>query len=138
MAYGTTGLVNWASFSKTRTQLGNEFGRILGYFREDGVKAVVAIEEAMRRRDAVGLVRPAHTLKAEALQFGAEPLSALAEQIEHHARRCVEFHESPEELLEPVMSLRPMFHETIALFDRETAPPIAVKRPATGFGRRLG
>jgi len=37
-----------------------------------------------------------------------------------------------------VMSLRPMFHETIALFDRETAPPIAVKRPATGFGRRLG
>ncbi len=138
MAYGAGGLVNWASFSKARTQLGSEFSRILGYFREDGVKAVIEIEEAMRRKDAAGLVRPAHTLKAESLQFGAEPLGLLAEQIEIHARRCVEFHESPEEMLEPVMRLRPMFHETIALFDREMAPPLAVKRPATGFGRRLG
>ena len=138
MAYGAGELVNWVSFSKARAQLGNEFGRILGYFREDGVKAVIEIEEAMRRKDATGLVRPAHTLKAESLQFGAEPLGLLAEQIEYHARRCVEFHETPDELLEPVMKLRPMFHATIALFDREMAPPLAVKRPVAGFGRRLG
>src|SRR3546814_15479427 len=54
-------LVDWDEFRATRGQLGTAFVRILGYFREDGVKSVVAIEEAMRARDARGLVMPAHT-----------------------------------------------------------------------------
>src|SRR3546814_11159229 len=71
-------LVDWDEFRATRGQLGTAFVRILGYFREDGVKSVVAIEEAMRARDARGLVMPAHTLKSEARQYGAAKLAALA------------------------------------------------------------
>ena len=70
-------LVDWNEFRATRTQLGAAFVRILGYFREDGIKSVAAIEEAMRARSAGGLVMPAHTLKSEARQFGAERPGAL-------------------------------------------------------------
>ena len=45
-------LVDWATFTRMRTQLGASFVRILGYFREDGEKAVLRIEEAMHRQDA--------------------------------------------------------------------------------------
>ncbi len=138
MPFGDGILVNWTAFAKARTQLGGEFVRILGYFREDGVKSLVAIEEAMRNKNAAAMVRPAHTLKAEALQFGAEPLGMLAEHIEHHARRCVEFHESPDELLQDVARMRPLFNETISMFDREMAPVAAAPRRTMGFGRKLG
>jgi HPt (histidine-containing phosphotransfer) domain-containing protein len=137
MAYGVDALVNWSGFSQARAQLGSEFVRILGYFREDGIKSIDAIEGAMRSRDAAALVRPAHTLKGEALQFGAEPLGLLAEQIEYVARRCVETRESPEELIESVVRLRPLFEETFVLFDRETAVAAPVRRPVV-FGRKAG
>src|SRR3546814_11549641 len=75
-------LVDWDEFRAARTQLGAAFVRILGYFREDGVKSVAAIEEALRARDARGLVMPAHTLKSEARQFGAEKLGERAEAVE--------------------------------------------------------
>ena len=48
-------LVDWNEFRTTRTQLGAAFVLILGYFREDGIKSVAAIEEAMRARDADAL-----------------------------------------------------------------------------------
>jgi len=139
MTYGNGALVNWSDFSQARAQLGAEFVRILGYFREDGVKSISEIEEAMRRRDATALVRPAHTLKGESLQFGGEALGMLAEHIEHTARRCVETRESPDELLQSVVQLRPLFDETMALFDRETATPAtgAMRRPVV-FGRKAG
>jgi HPt (histidine-containing phosphotransfer) domain-containing protein len=130
-------LVNWSDFSQARSQLGSEFVRILGYFREDGVKSIETIEEAMRRQDAAALVRPAHTLKGEALQFGAEPLGLLAEHIEYVARRCVETREAPEELIESVVRLRPLFDETFTVFDRETAVAAPVRRPVV-FGRKAG
>lgn len=85
-------LVDWDEFRATRTQLGAAFVRILGYFREDGTKSVAAIEEAMRARDARGLVMPAHTLKSEARQFGGEKLGALAEDIEVFARQIGRAH----------------------------------------------
>ena len=50
------------------------------------------------------------------------------------ARRCVEMRETPEELIEDVIKLSPMFEATLKLFDREAAPPI-VRRPV-GFGRK--
>jgi HPt (histidine-containing phosphotransfer) domain-containing protein len=137
MTYGVGALVNWSDFSLARSQLGDQFVRILGYFREDGIKSISAIEDAMRHRDAAALVRPAHTLKGEALQFGAEPLGLLAEQIEHVSRRCVETRESPEELIESVVRLRPLFEETFALFDRETAVAAPARRPVV-FGRKTG
>ena len=127
-------LVDWNEFRATRTQLGAAFVRILGYFREDGVKSVAAIEEAMRARSAGGLVMPAHTLKSEARQFGAERLGALAEDIEMFARRCVEAQVSPEEYLPRVVELRPLFEETLTALERE-ANPLVQRRPT--FGRAV-
>ncbi|MDT7534601.1 Hpt domain-containing protein [Sphingobium sp. SA2] len=134
MPHQETDLVNWTEFTRTRHELGAAFPRILGYFREDGVKSIQAIEQAFRARNAVALVTPAHTLKGESAQFGAYRLSAMAEEIEMVARRCVENREQPDELIETVVALRPCFTETLALLDRD-ANPLVARRPVT-FGRR--
>jgi HPt (histidine-containing phosphotransfer) domain-containing protein len=126
-------LVNWTDFAQARRELGAGFVRILGYFREDGIKSVASIEEAMRSRNAAALVIPAHTLKGEARQFGAERLALMAEEIETVARRCVEYHESPEELIELVVALRPAFEETLQLLEKD-ANPLVARRPT--FGRK--
>nr|WP_201781348.1 Hpt domain-containing protein [Sphingomonas sp. Leaf357] len=128
-------LVDWAAYQRSRSELGAGFVRILGYFREDGVKSVAAIETAMRANNAAALVIPAHTLKGEARQFGAEPLGMLAETIETIARDCVENHDTPEEALEHVVQLSPLFQQTLALLERE-ANPLVARRPSAGFGRR--
>nr|WP_278254239.1 Hpt domain-containing protein [Sphingobium sp. BYY-5] len=127
-------MVNWTEFARTRSELGAAFLRILGYFRDDGVQSINAIEEAFRARNAAALVPPAHRLKGEAAQFGAFRLSVMAEEIEMTARRCVETHEGPEELIETVVALRPCFTETMTLLDRD-ANPLVARRP-TSFGRR--
>ncbi|KMS57335.1 Hpt domain-containing protein [Sphingobium cupriresistens] len=134
MSYHDTELVSWSEFTRTRSELGTAFLRILGYFREDGAKSIGAVEEAFRARNAAALVTPAHTLKGESAQFGAYRLSAMAEEIEMVARRCVETHEGPDELIEVVVALRPCFTETMALLDRD-ANPLVARRPTT-FGRR--
>ena len=125
-------IVDWSVFARTRTELGQGFVRILGYFQEDGEKSIAKIEDAMQRRDAAGLVIPAHTLKSEARQFGAEPLGALAEEIEFAARRSIEARMFPDELIPSVARLRPLYAETMALFEKETNPLVA-RRPV--FGR---
>lgn len=135
MPHLQTELVDWTEFARTRSELGTAFLRILGYFREDGVKSIHAIEEAFRARNAAALVTPAHTLKGESAQFGAHRLRAMAEEIEMTARRCVEMREGPEELIETVVALRPCFSETMALLDRD-ANPLVARRPTT-FGRRV-
>jgi len=135
VSYQEAELVNWTDFAKSRSELGTAFLRILGYFREDGEKAISAIEEAFRGRNAAALVTPAHTLKGESGQFGAYRLSVLAEKIEMVARRCVESREGPDELIEDVVALRPCFTETMALLDRD-ANPLVARRPQ-GFGRRV-
>lgn len=129
-------LVDWSEFRAARAQLGAAFVRILGYFREDGTKSVAAIEEAMRARDARGLVIPAHTLKGESCQFGAEKLAELAEDIEIFARRCVEAQVSPEEYLPRIVTLRPLFERTLEALEREANP--LVQRRVSGFGRAVG
>ena len=133
MAHLHNALVNWTEFAQARRELGAGFVRILGYFREDGIKSVASIEEAMRSRNAAALVIPAHTLKGEARQFGAERLALMAEEIETVARRCVEYHESPEELIELVVALRPAFEETLQLLEKD-ANPLVARRPT--FGRK--
>jgi histidine phosphotransfer protein HptB len=129
-------LVDRAALARARAELGTGFARILGYFREDGVKSLSAIEDAMRKGQAAALVIPAHTLKGEARQFGANVLAALAEKIEDHARACVEHHESPQDAIEDVVALRPLFLRTLAVLESEGAAPVAVRRPS-GFGRRV-
>ena len=136
MLFEGSTLVNWMTFARTRSELGPGFVRILGYFREDGVKSVAAIEAAMRAGDATALVIPSHTLKGEARQFGAEPLAMLAEAIETIARDCIEAHDTPDQALEHVVKLRACFQDTLVLLERE-ASAIVERRPMPGgFGRR--
>ena len=115
-------IVDWDAFSRTRAELGSGFVRILGYFFEDGEKSVTRIEDAMHRRDAAALVVPAHTLKSEARQFGADVLCDIAEEIEFTARRSVEMRLFPDDLLPSVAKLRPLYQQTIELFEKETNP----------------
>lgn len=127
-------LVDWSVFARARAELGANFVRILGYFQEDGVKSLAQIEEAMRAQSAADLVLPAHTLKGESRQFGAEPLADCAETIETIARTCVENHDTPDQALEQVVRLRPLFETTLAALEREANP--LVQHRQTGFGRR--
>jgi histidine phosphotransfer protein HptB len=126
-------IIDWEVFQQARAELGADFIRILGYFREDGTKSVAAIEEALRARNAVALVIPAHTLKGEARQFGAEALADLAEEIETEGRKCVEWRQTPEGLITEAVKLRPLFDETLAAFDAEVNPLIERRG---GFGKR--
>ena len=136
-----TSLVDRVVFAKAQQELGDGFLRILGYFREDGIKSVAAIEAGLRAADAVALVIPAHTLKGEARQFGAHPLAELAEVIEDIARDCVETQDTPEQALEHVVKLKPLFDSTLATLEREANPlserrPVPIQPATGGFGRR--
>jgi histidine phosphotransfer protein HptB len=127
-------LVDWKNFSRTRAQLGGSFIRILGYFVEDGLKSVEAIEQAMRANNAAAMVLPAHTLKSEARQFGGERLGQLSEDIEMFARQCVETRESPENYVDRVVELGPLFRSMLAEIEAESNP-LVQRKPA--FGRRV-
>ncbi len=127
-------LVDWDGFTRTRSQLGGSFIRILGYFVEDGLKSVEAIEQAMRAGNAAAMVLPAHTLKSEARQFGGERLGQLSEDIEMFARQCVETRESPENYVDRVVQLGPLFREMLAEIEAESNP-LMQRKP--GFGRRF-
>lgn len=129
--------VDITTFSQLRGELGANFVRILGYFREDGEKTIAAIEEAMRDESAVALVRPAHTLKGESLQFGAERLGFTAERIEKAARQAVEGHYFPDEVIGDAAMLRSLFADVMGVFDRETVQ-VSPVRKAMGFGRKVG
>ena len=131
-------LVDWNDFARTRAELGADFIRILGYFREDGEKAIGRIEDAMRRRDTAALVIPAHTLKSEARQFGAHPVGDLAEEIEHEARRALESRLFPDHILPQVAALRPLYQRLQELLEAETNPRVtrrAAGGGAASFGR---
>ncbi len=125
-------IIDWAAFHTARVELGSDFIRILGYFREDGAKSVDAIEVAVRANNAVAIVMPAHTLKGEARQFGADALGDLAEIIETHGRQCIEWNHEPDGAIEHVVKLRPLLKATLEAFDRETNP-LAERR---GFGKK--
>ena len=137
MSDASSDIVDWVHFEKSRAELGPGFIRILSYFREDGTKSVAQIEQAMRDHKTVELVIPAHTLKGEARQFGAEPLAAVAELIEQTARLCVETHRFPDELIPEVVQLRKLFDETIEMFDKATNPLQTRPGSNSGFGRRV-
>jgi HPt (histidine-containing phosphotransfer) domain-containing protein len=124
-------IVDWSKFSQMRSELGANFVRILGYFREDGEKSVARIEQAMHHRDIAAIVLPAHTMKAEARQFGAEPLADLAEEIEMAGRRALELHLFPDDILPQVAKLRPLYLQTIVMLEDETNP-LAQRRGAFG------
>ena len=131
----SSNIVDWVHFEKNRAELGPGFIRILSYFREDGAKSLAAIEQAMHSQDTVALVIPAHTLKGESRQFGAEPLAAVAEQIEQTARFCIETHRFPDELVPDVVKLRKLWNQTIQLFE-EATNPLQKRASPGGFGKK--
>ncbi|HEY1144673.1 MAG TPA: Hpt domain-containing protein, partial [Sphingomicrobium sp.] len=104
--------------------------------REDGARSVSQIEEAMHDQNTAALVIPAHTIKGEARQFGAEPLAEIAELIESTARLCVETRRFPDELVPEVVELRRLFNRTVEMFDKATNPLLT--RSPQGFGRKVG
>lgn len=134
-------VVDWAEFSRLRAELGANFVRILGYFREDAEKAVEEIALAMQNRDAPAMVLPAHKVKAEARQFGAEALADLAEAIEDGGRHAVETRIFPDYLLPQVAQLKPLYRRTIDALEAATNPlqqrqPGAARHASNqGFGR---
>ena len=136
MADEARDIVDWTHFEKSRAELGPGFIRILSYFKEDGTKSIAQIEQAMRDENTTALVIPAHTLKGESRQLGAEPMAKIAELIETTARFCVETHRFPDELVPQVVELRRLFNQTIELFDKATNPLMTRAAP-TGFGRKV-
>ena len=136
MADEARDIIDWGYFEKSRTELGPGFIRILTYFKEDGTKSVAQIEQAMRDENAAALVLPAHTLKGESRQLGAEPMAKIAELIETTARICVETHRFPDELIPQVVELRRLFNATVELFDKATNPLMTRAGPG-GFGRKV-
>ena len=129
-------IVDWAHFEKSRAELGPSFIRILNYFKKDGTKSVAQIEEAMREQNTAALVIPAHTLKGESRQLGAEPIAKIAELIETTARFCIETHRFPDELVPEVVQLRKLFTQTVEMFDKATNPLMTRSAPG-GFGRKV-
>jgi HPt (histidine-containing phosphotransfer) domain-containing protein len=130
-------IIDWVHFEKSRAELGPGFIRILSYFREDGAKSVCAIEQAMHEQNTVALVIPAHTLKGESRQFGAESLADVAEKIEQVARTCIETHRFPDELVPDVVELRRLWNQTAELFDKATNPLQSRAPAAGGFGKKI-
>jgi HPt (histidine-containing phosphotransfer) domain-containing protein len=129
-------ILDHAKLAAIRAELGGNFVRIFGYFLEDGEKSIAAIEQAMRARSAVALVRPAHTLKGDSLQFGAERLGLAAEVIEKAARYAVEARDFPADIQAQIDRLRPLFAQSVFRIRQEIAPPSTVRR-AIGFGRKV-
>ena len=129
-------LIDWDAFAETQKLLGSGIVRILGYFGEDGMKSVAAIEEAMHLHDSAGLVMPAHTLKGVAYQFGAQRLGDLAEEIEVTARHYVEIHQDPSDLIKSAAALRPVFEKTMLVLEAEMSP-LVERRPAAPKIQRL-
>ena len=89
----------------------------------------------MHNENTTALVIPAHTIKGEARQFGAEPLAAVAELIETTARLCVETQRFPDELVSDVVELKRLFQETVTQFDKATNP-LLTRSPQGAFGRK--
>jgi HPt (histidine-containing phosphotransfer) domain-containing protein len=129
-------IVDWGHFEKSRAELGPGFIRILSYFKEDGIKSISQIEQAMHEQNTPALIIPAHTLKGESRQLGAEPLAKIAELIETTARFCVENHRFPDELVPEVVELRRLFDRTIELFDKATNPLVSRSSGSPAFGRK--
>ena len=137
MPDGERDIVDWVYFEKNRTDLGPGFIRILSYFKEDGVKSIAQIESAMREQNTTALVLPAHTLKGESRQLGAEPVAKIAELIETTARFCIESHRFPDELVPEVVELRRLFSETVEQFEKATNPLMTRSPNPGGFGRKI-
>lgn len=139
MPYRDLPLVDPHGLETARQELGGAFVRILGYYRTDGASSITAIEDAMHQHDAAAMVRPAHSLKGESRQFGADRIAELCLLLEMTARRHVEDRAPlPDDLVPDVAALRHCFHETLLLLEPPSDPEPSPKRAKAPppFGRR--
>lgn len=142
MSYRNLPLIDPTEFETAKREIGPALQRILGYYRQDGVVSITSIEDAMRGQSAASMVIPAHTLKGESRQFGANGVAELALHLETIARRCVEQRVPlPMALLKDVNQLRPLFHATVEALEAALAgpaPAAAARRTARPvFGKRV-
>jgi HPt (histidine-containing phosphotransfer) domain-containing protein len=141
MPYDHIALINEADLAVVRREIGPALPRIFGYYRQDGVTSITAIEDAMAERNAAAMILPAHSLKGESRQFGAERMAEIAEHLETTARQCVEDRSAlPDALAVDVGMMRACFRDTVALLESKIAgaapaPRAAPVRPV--FGRRV-
>lgn len=142
MPYNHIPLVNDVELAVVQREIGPALARILGYYRQDGVVSLTAIEDAMAERSAAAMILPAHSLKGESLQFGAERMAELAQYLEMTARRCVEERTAlPDELSHDVAEMRICFHETVRILEAKimghAVPARAAPAARPVFGRRV-
>lgn len=85
-APNTSGSLDWTTIGRLRTLAAETmpelFGEILETFRDDAVKYLAAIQDAMAQNDPVTLGRTAHALKGAGLNTGALTLAGLSARIE--------------------------------------------------------
>jgi HPt (histidine-containing phosphotransfer) domain-containing protein len=60
---------------------------IIGIFLEDTPKRLAEIDQSLAAGDTATFVRAAHTIKGASSNVGAAALRAVAEQLEHHAKK---------------------------------------------------
>lgn len=142
MPYRHFPLIDPAGLAVAQREIGPALPRILGYYRQDGVVSITTIEDAMANRNATAMILPAHSLKGESRQFGAERMAELAQYIEMTARDCVEQRNAlPDTLSQDVGVMRACFHETIRILEAKiaglTEAPRIVPPARPVFGRRV-
>jgi histidine phosphotransfer protein HptB len=59
---------------------------LIQIYLDDSPKQIAEIESALAAGDALKLTRAAHSLKGSSANFGAAPLRAVAEKVEHLGR----------------------------------------------------
>jgi HPt (histidine-containing phosphotransfer) domain-containing protein len=60
---------------------------IAGIFIEDTPKRIAEIDQSLAAGDTATFVRAAHTIKGASANLGASALRAVAEQLEHRAKK---------------------------------------------------
>jgi signal transduction histidine kinase/DNA-binding response OmpR family regulator/HPt (histidine-containing phosphotransfer) domain-containing protein len=69
-----------------RAMMGDEYSSLVKLFLEDAPKQIAQLEEAAASNNILGMIGPAHTLKASSANLGALALAAIAKRIELGAR----------------------------------------------------
>lgn len=114
--------IDWRQFEAARAALGRNFWRTLVFLRDEGTRAIGAVEVALRSHNAAAMIGPAELLKSEALQMGAMAVAEIAEDVEMQARDCVEWHQSPDALIAEVVELRAAFEATVVALQKHISP----------------
>lgn len=71
------------TFNRLRESVGGDFvNDLMDTFFEDAAAQMETLKAALAARDAETLRRAAHSLKSNALTFGAEELAGLARELE--------------------------------------------------------